>query len=268
MKRDRQSVDLRHAEMLSYIRERQEVKVEELAKSFGVSSMTVRRDLQMLEARGQISRTHGGATADPRTAPVLDEQDEVALCRRLIACRAAALIRSGEKIFINGSSTALGLLDYVGDKNVRVFSNNGLAVARRYPAGVELTVSGGSLRGQNHIMTGDCALRNLLAEQADAAFLGCSGISPDGEILCGIPNELGLNETMISHASRYYILADYTKIGKTGTYASFSLEKTGCVITDERANPFVVERLRAIGMTVIQVRRSDYPELASSAGQE
>ena len=101
MKRDRQSVDLRHAEMLSYIRERQEVKVEELAKSFGVSSMTVRRDLQMLEARGQISRTHGGATADPRTAPVLDEQDEVALFRRLIACRAASLIRSGEKIFIN-----------------------------------------------------------------------------------------------------------------------------------------------------------------------
>ena len=49
MKRDRQSVDLRHAEMLSYIRERQEVKVEELAKSFGVSSMTVRRDLQMLD---------------------------------------------------------------------------------------------------------------------------------------------------------------------------------------------------------------------------
>ena len=102
MKRDRQSVDLRHAEMLSYIRERQEVKVEELAKSFGVSSMTVRRDLQMLEARGQISRTHGGATADPRTAPVLDEQDEVALCRRLIACRAAALIR--ERCAMPGAS--------------------------------------------------------------------------------------------------------------------------------------------------------------------
>ena len=101
-------------------------------------------------------------------------------------------------------------------------------------------------------------------EQADAAFLGCSGISPDGEILCGIPNELGLNETMISHASRYYILADYTKIGKTGTYASFSLEKSGCVITDERANPQVLAQLRAIGMAVVQVRKADFPELAAS----
>lgn len=265
MKRDRQSVDLRHSEMLSFIRERQEVKVEELAKSFGISSMTVRRDLQMLEARGQISRTHGGATADIRLSDTLDERDEVALYRRLIACCAASLIRSGEKIFINGSCTALGLLEFVGDKSVRVFSNNGVAVSRRYPAGVELTVSGGSLRGQNHIMTGDCALRNLLMEQADAAFLGCSGISPDGEILCGIPNELGINETMISHAERYYIMADYTKIGKTGTYASFSLEKNGCVITDERANPYVLERLLSIGMTVIQARKADYPELALSA---
>lgn len=268
MKRDRQTVDLRHAEMLSFIRKRQEVKVEELAKSFGVSLMTVRRDLHMLEARGQISRTHGGATADMRPSPVLDEQDEVALYRRLIAAHAASFVRSGEKIFINGSSTALDLLTYTGDKSVRVFTNNGLAVTRRFPVGVEVTVSGGSLRGQNHIMTGDCALRNLLAEQTDAAFLGCSGISPDGEILCGIPNELGLNETMISHAERYYILADYTKIGKTGTYASFSLEKPGCVVTDERANPFVVERLRSVGMDVIQVCRTDYPDLAASADQK
>ena len=106
---------------------------------------------------------------------------------------------------------------------------------------MEITLSGGSLRGQNHIMTGDCAVRNLLIEQADKAFLGCSGISPDGEILCGIPTELGINETMIEHAREYYILADHTKIGKTGTFASFSLEKSGCVITDERASADVVE---------------------------
>ena len=70
---------------------------------------------------------------------------------------------------------------------------------------------------------------------------------------------------MISHAARYYILADYTKIGKTGTYASFSLEKSGCVITDERANPQVLAQLRAIGMAVVQVRKADFPELVAAA---
>ena len=264
MKRDRQSVNLRHAEMLSYIREHRQAGVEELAAAFGVSSMTVRRDLQMLEDRGQISRTHGGATADVRPAAGA-AKDEVALYRRLIACYAASLVSSGDRIFINGSRTALGLLEYVGDKTVHVFSNNGAAVEQKYPPGVEITLSGGSLRGQNHIMTGDCTLRNLLMEQADLAFLGCSGISPGGEILCGIPTELGINDTMISHAARYYILADYTKIGKTGTFASFSLEKSGCVITDERANPQVLAQLRAIGMAVVQVRKADFPEIAAAA---
>ena len=264
MKRDRQSVNLRHAEMLAYIREHRQADVEELAAVFGVSSMTVRRDLQILSERGQISRTHGGATADVRPTASA-EKDEVALCRRLIACFAATLISSGDRIFINGSRTALGLLKFVGDKTVHVFSNNGAAVEQEYPAGVDITLSGGSLRGRNHIMTGDCTLRNLLMEQADIAFLGCSGISPGGEILCGIPTELGINDTMISHASRYYILADHIKIGKTGTYASFSLEKSGCVITDERANPQVLAQLRAVGMSVVQVRRADFPEISAPA---
>lgn len=102
--------------------------------------------------------------------------------------------------------------------------------------------------------------RQKVKVQAGKAFMGCTGISPDGEILCGIPTELGINETMISHAREYYILADHTKIGKTSTYASCSLEKTGTIITDELAPAHIVEQLRTIGMTVIQVGTADFPE--------
>ena len=261
MKRDRQSVNIRHAEMLSMIRARQEIKVEELADAFGVSLMTVRRDLQALENKGQISRFHGGATVDVRAA-LAAEKDDVALYRQLIARYAATLVMPGDRILINGSTTALSLLNYLDEKPVHVFTNNGAAAGCKYPPGVEITLSGGLLRGQNHIMTGDCTMRNLLSAKGGKAFMGCSGISPSGEILCGIPTELGINETMISHADEYYIMADYTKIGKTGTYASFSLEKYGCVITDERAPADVLEQLRAIGMRVVQVHRSDFPDIA------
>lgn len=258
MKRGRQSVNARRSKVLAMIRERQTIKVEDLASFFGVSLMTIRRDLQVLEEKGLIGRFYGGATVDPHAAP-MDEEDEVELYRQLIARYAASRTAEGDHIFINGSSTALGLLNYVGGKNIRVFTNNGAAVGREYPSGVEVTLSGGSLRGPVHILTGDCAMRNLLMTRANRAFLGCSGISPDGEILCGIPTELGINETMISHAYEYYILADHTKIGKAGTYASFSLEKAGTIITDEKAPANVVEQLRIIGMTVIQVGRDDFP---------
>ena len=253
MKRDRQSVNLRHAEMLAMIRERQEVLVDELSETFGISTMTVRRDLQALEEQGKISRFHGGASVDVRQVAA-DEKDEVEICRRLIARRAAALVESGDSLLINGSNTALGLLDHLAGKRVSVFTNNSQVCGRKYPPQIDLQLSGGSFRGQTHILTGDLAMRNLMDMRADKAFLGCTGISPDGEILCGIPSELGINETMIEHAAAYFILADYTKIGKAGTYASFHLEKKGTVITDWNAPLDVVDQLRAIGMQVMQVR--------------
>ncbi len=242
------------------LRERRTVKVEDLAAFFGVSLMTVRRDLQVLEERGLVGRFYGGATVD-ETAVRVPDGDAVESYRRSISRYAASLVEDGERVFINGSRTALDLLHYVRDKRVRVFTNNGAAVRREYPPGVEITLSGGVLRGQSHILTGDCAARNLLMMEADRAFLGCTGISPDGEILCGIPTELGINETMIGHAGQYYILADHTKIGKASPYASFSLEKAGTIVTDEKAPGDVVERLRSIGMTVIQVGRDDDPLL-------
>lgn len=261
MKRGRQSVNARRAQMLAMIRERQTIKVEELAGAFNVSLMTVRRDLQALEDGGKIGRFYGGATVDPDAAPNAG-QDDVALCRRLIARYAASQVASGEHIFISGSSTALQILDYLDGKRVQVFTNNAAVVGRTLPPGVEVTLSGGVLREQSYVLTGDCAMRNLLMMQAEKAFIGCTGISPDGEILYGVPTALGINETMIGHAYAYYVLADFTKIGKTGTYASCSLERPGTIITDEHAPADVVERLRAIGMTVVQVRESDFPELA------
>ena len=259
MKRDRQTVNLRHAEMLALIRQRQEVLVDELSQTFGISTMTVRRDLQVLEDEGKISRFHGGATAGKRASSTA-ERGEVAQCRRAIARCAAALVRNGDSLLINGSNTALALLDYLEDKRVNVFTNNGLAVGHRYPPGVELQLSGGAFRGAPHILTGDLTMRNLMDVRATKAFLGCAGISPDGEILCGIPSELGINETMIEHAQAYYILADHTKVGKAGTYASFHLEKKGCVITDEHAPQEVLDQLRAAGMEILVARAADWPD--------
>ena len=251
MKQGRQTVDTRRSRILSMIREREKIRVEELAALFHVSLMTIRRDLQALEAQGLIGRFYGGASVDPY-AVALSGKGTVSDCRRAISRRAAQFVENGDRLFINGSSTALDMLDYVNREDVEVFTNNGLAINRAFPSGVEVTLSGGSLRSQGHIMTGDCAMRNLLMMRAEKAFIGCSGISPVGEILCDIPTELGINETMISHAYQYYILADHTKVGKAGTYASFSLETPGTIITDDQAPASVLNQLRSLGMKVIQ----------------
>ena len=256
MKQSRQAVDTRRANILTLIRERKRIRVEELAALYGVSLMTIRRDLQALEDQGKIGRYYGGASVDPGLASEA-EKDPIAVYRHMISRCAAGLTEPGDRLFINGSNTALDVLDYLDHTPVSVFTNNARATDRRFPSGVEVTLSGGDLRQPGHVMTGDCAMRNLLMARADKAFLGCTGISPDGDILCGIPTELGINETMIAHANRYFILADHTKIGKSGTYASFSLENAGTLITDAQADRHILDRLRDRGMQVIQVGRSE-----------
>ncbi len=256
MKRDRESVNLRHTEMLALIRQRQEILVHELCQIFNVSPMTVRRDLQALEEEGKISRFHGGATVDLQ-AMVSQDRVDVSICRGWIARYAASLVQDGERILINGSNTALALLDHLEGKHVTVYTNNGLVVGRSYPEGIHVQLFGGTLRA-DHILTGDLTLRNLMDIHADRAFLGCVGISPGGEILCGIPSELSVNETMIAHAEKYYILADHTKIGRSSPYASFLLEKKGCVITDDFAATEVTDRLQDGDMEVVRVRETSF----------
>ena len=254
MKRDRQSVNARHSEMLALIRQRQEILVDELCRIFNVSAMTVRRDLQVLEEQGKISRFHGGAAVEQQQAGS-SERTDISLCRGWIARYAASLVRDGERILINGSDTALALLDHLQGRHVTVYTNNGHAVGRNYPEAIELRLFGGTLR-DSHIMTGDLTLRNLIDVHVNKAFLGCTGISPEGEILCGVPSELGVNETMIAHADAYYILADHSKIGRSSPYASFRLEKKGCIITDESAPIAVTDRLRGNGMEVIRINEA------------
>ena len=256
MKRDRQSVNQRHSEMLSLIHQRQEILVTELCQIFNISPMTARRDLQLLEEQGKISRFHGGATVDLQ-AEVSQDRMDVSLCRGWIARYAASLVQNGDTILINGSNTALALLDHLEGKHVTVYTNNGLVVGRSYPEGVDVQLFGGTLRA-DHILTGDLTLRNLMDIRADKAFLGCVGISPGGEILCGIPSELGVNETMISHADAYFILADHTKMGRSSPYASFLLEKKGCIITDVFADPEVTDRLLDGEMQVVRVNESTF----------
>lgn len=259
MKRPRSSVDDRRLEILKKIQAQDEVKVEELAEEFGLSLMTVRRDLQFLEDRQLITRFYGGATARLTSRP-LNEAEEIQMYRQRIAQFASRFISSGDTIFINGSMTALKVLDFVQHSNVRVFTNNGAVIGRSFPSGVSITLTGGELR--EHIMVGDFVMRNLLSMTASKTFIGCAAITDMGEFCYNIPTEIGINEAMISRTERdLFILADHTKIRhivpQENRYGSCFYEHPWTLITDEKADPEAVEHLRSLGKRVYVVGIDD-----------
>ena len=171
MKRCKCEVNDRWSQILQYMKgsEKDVVKVEELAQTFEVSLMTIRRDLQQLENQHLITRTFGGAVLSSLSmsqSPSEEEKNEA--YRDAVSRLCAELVKDGETIFINGSMTALGLLNYLGNKRVTVITNNA-AAARSYPSNIKVSLTGGELR--DGIMTGDYVIRNLLSMTADKVFL-------------------------------------------------------------------------------------------------
>ena len=257
MKRSQSSVEHRRSEILKQIRQQENIRVEELAQAFNLSCMTVRRDLQYLEDRGLVTRFYGGASVNPEHRCV-SAQEELALYRRLLGRYAASKVMNGETIFINGSMSALGLMDYVTTHNIHVITNNGNVVAKKRAKGMVVTLTGGELR--EHIMVGEHVMRCLLDSTADKTFLGCAGVSAKGEFSYNIPMEIGINEAMITRTTKeLYILADHTKIRnmKDTAYGSCTYDRQVTLITDEKADPATVESLRELGVKVCQVSLND-----------
>lgn len=256
MKNNRKAVDERHSQILKMVRERGEVKVEEIAKEYQISLMTVRRDLQYLEREKLLSRTHGGAISLARANMTLSRDEKAAACRERISQYASRFVEDGETLFINGSRTALNILKYVEGKRVSVYTNNCWGIGTKYPPGVTVYFTGGEVR--SNVMVGEYVMRNLLSLSADKTFIGCAAVYDDGEFRYDIPTEIGINEAMISRTSKeLYILADHTKLKKResleNSYGSCAYDKPLTLITDEYADPVVVEQLRKYGLNVVMV---------------
>ena len=255
MKMSRSLVDSRRLAILKKVQEQDEVKVDDLAKEFGLSLMTVRRDLQYLEDHKLINRFYGGASA--RLAPnPMTEEEEIRVWRSYISQYAARFVEDGDTLFINGSRTVLDMLHYVNGQRVQVYTNNGWSVSETFPQNVSLVLTGGVLR--DHVMVGETAMRNLLSMTANKTFIGCAELTEDGEFGYNIPTEIGINESMISRTTgELYVLADHTKLKTKNSlerhYGSCIYDRSWTLITDEKADPRVVESLRGLGKTVILV---------------
>ena len=257
MKQSRKTVEERQRNILNLIRREGEVKVEDVAASFNISAMTVRRDLQYLEEKQLLQRTHGGAISLEKSRILnLTSTGSAGVFRDRISEYAASLIENDDRIFINGSRTALEILKYLNGTRVSVYTNNGWAIGEHYPEGVSILFLGGTMRGR--IMVGDYVMRNLLTMTADKTFIGCAAVYDDGEFQYDIPTEIGINEAMISRTkSSFYVLADHTKFRRSSDrenlYGSSIFERPCTLITDDQTDSAMLERLREFGMEIIVV---------------
>jgi len=226
--------------------------VGELAVAFGVSEMTVRRDLQALEREGKLTRVHGGAvvSAEPSFAEVVVERLGA---KDRIGAAAAALVEDGQTIMLDIGTTTLQLARHLRGREVTVITSNLAAYEELLPeTSVELVLLGGIVRRNYRSLIGVLAEDALRQLRADVAFIGASGIDlEDLSIVDTTMVEVPIKRAMIAAASRTVLLADAAKFGMRGVVRVCGPEELDVLVTDTDAPAGARRALSKAGVEVI-----------------
>lgn len=243
------SPERRREQIMSYLSAHDRASVGELSHVLGVSEVTIRKDLDLLESQGLLLRTHGGAMASGRGRLELHfatrEQQHLEQKRR-IAQRAAALIHSGQRIFLDASTTALQVARLIKDREELTVVTNGLytALELTFSPGVTTVVVGGTMRHRSSSLVGSLNADLLQRLRIDLGFFGARGVTAEG-LMEGDLDEAQLKQRLVQ-ASRLTVgIVDSSKFGLSA-FSIFALpHEIDRIITDTAAPPAIVDALRA-----------------------
>lgn len=205
----------RKLSILKLLRDSNSVEVNDLTRLYGVSKVTIRGDLDDLERKGMLIRTHGGAMLPEnlelvrRLSNTLEErrEEKIAICRS-----ALNLIKDGMNIIIDSGSTTVHLARMVSDRRVSVITNSILVIQELMNSPtVELFVAGGVLRKPSMSLMGAAASFMFEQLHGDILFLGAAGFSIEQGITGTNIIEAETKKQMIKNTSMVCLLADSSK---------------------------------------------------------
>lgn len=249
------SAEGRREQILAYLYEHDRTSVAELSQCFGVSEVTVRKDLDVLESQGLLTRVHGGAIFSGRGRLELSfaarEQLHLEEKRR-IAQVAAAMIRSQQSVFLDASTTAFQIARLIKDREDLTVITNGLytALELAFCPGITVVVVGGIVRRRSSSLVGSLTHDLLQRLRVDIGFFGARGVTVHDGLTETDLDEAQLKQHMVNNAAVVVGVVDSSKFGAT-YLSTFALpHEIDRLLTDTDAPPTIVDQLRALDITV------------------
>ncbi|MCD7438648.1 DeoR/GlpR family DNA-binding transcription regulator [Streptomyces lincolnensis] len=229
--------------------------VEELSRRFGVTASTIRRDLAKLTNDGRLARTYGGAmalTAHPE-ASLRQRIGEAFPAKQAIARWAAQEVRPGENLLLDAGSTVGALAHELRTVKDITVATTGLTALQALSdvETIHVECLGGTLRPLSQGFVGPLTEAALERMTFDRVFLGTDGISPEHGICEADLRQTRLKELMSQRADHVYVLAHAAKLGRRPFHAWTPLREGWTLVTDDSADPRVLDELRARGMTIV-----------------
>lgn len=229
-----------------------EVSVDNLAKQFDTSEVTIRKDLAALESSGLLLRRYGGAVALPREITEARRED-LSEQKRLIAKQAALLIRDHNRIIIDSGQTTSALVSELANKKGLVVMTNALSIANEVHAlenEPTLLMTGGTWDATSEAFQGQIAEQVLRSYDFDQLFIGADGIDIDRGTTTF--NELtGLSRVMAEVAREVIVMVESAKIAKKIPNLELSWQQVHTLITDDGLSNEVQAALIKQGIKLI-----------------
>lgn len=234
------------------------VQVLKLADRFGVSTVTIRKDLKFLEDLGVSTRTYGGAILNERSNRIveraIEHKEQLHAKEKTDIGRAAAkLIDSGDAIILDSGTTTFQIAAQLGDKQDVTVITNGLNVMNKLAQfeHLELIMLGGNLRRKNMSFFGAHAEQALKELHVDKLFLGVDGFHMEKGITTHFEPEAQLNRLMLDAANSITIVTDSSKYGRTCLHQIVKVEQVSKVITDAGIPDDYRTGLEELGIEVV-----------------
>ena len=207
----------RQEKILSILEHKKSASVRELSSALFVSEASVRRDVEALERKGLVKRVYGGVLLSRYangTIPIDLRDGDHSAAKEEIARRAAELVRDGDTVFLDASSTVRRMMKYLGRRsNLKIITHN-LKIFEEYGGGdFELFCTGGTYSTVEQTLVGPAAENYLRSVSADLLFFSSQAITEDGEITDSSEDETALRRIMIERSARQYFLCDDSKLG-------------------------------------------------------
>ncbi len=245
----------RHQIILDKLNKEKYLEVLDLCKLLDVSAVTIRKDLKLLEEKGLLFRTHGGASLENPyiNEKAINEKEKISVEEKKgIAQAAAELIDENDSIMLASGTTVQALAKYIKPKNKLTVITPSLYVGLYLinQKNIEILQLGGYIRPSSASVIGNYAVQILENVSCSKLFLGVDGIDLEYGLSTTSLEEAQLNKKMLTSAQKIIVLADSSKFGKKSFAKICDLEAINEIITDNGISATNKRKLEEKGVKV------------------
>ena len=245
-------IEERHEKILQMLKDKKRVEVQELSELFEVSEDTIRRDLRIMEQKGKVHRTYGGAILPDKVNSyenfIVREniQNDV---KQSIASLAQSFIQERDTLLLDGSTTVSKIVPLLsGYKNLTVITNSitiAYDILHQCP-NINLHIIGGIVRNDIGNSISIESLKDIEKLYVDKVFLSACSISLKGELTTPIIEDAHVKKAMLNAGREVYILADSSKFGQKSLMEFGKIKPEYTIISDSDLPDEINEDLQAL----------------------